>query len=110
MSKRNSKAAAAPAASTAVLTAKAERVKANAHTTAQPGIIASIMHQLTAAKTKKQPVTAQQILAALSKQFPQRTPAGMLVTVRAQLSRLPDEKDFAIAKQRDGRVVKYSAA
>lgn len=90
--------------------AVAARTKANAHTTAQPGIISSICNQLIAAKKAKQPVTAQQLLASLSKQFPTRTPAGMLVTVRAQLSRLPRERDFAITKTRDGRVVKYSAA
>lgn len=97
-------------AATAKQQAVIARTKANAQTTAQPGIISSICAQLTTAKQKKTAVTAQEILAALSKQFPTRAAAGMLVTVRAQLSRLPNEKGFEINKTRDGRVVKYSAA
>lgn len=76
----------------------------------QPGVIKSIMDVLTNAKKAKKPVTAQDILAQLSKQFPDREAAGMMITVRAQLSRLPAEKKFDIAKKRDGRVVTYQAA
>lgn len=76
----------------------------------QPGIIASIQEVLTKAKQAKKPVTARDILAKLEQKFPDRKPEGMLVTVRAQLSRLPEEKKFAITKKRDGRVTTYIAA
>lgn len=82
----------------------------NAEKTAQPGIIASIMDELVLAKKKNSPVTTTEILAKLKKQYPDREEVGMLVTVRAQLSRLPNEKGFAIDKTRDGRNVRYQAA
>lgn len=89
---------------------KAAHSKAAAHSTAQPGIIASIMQQLIAARKAKSPVTAAQLLDTLCKQFPQRERSGMLITVRAQLSRLPNERDFAISKTRDGKFVRYAAS
>jgi hypothetical protein len=88
---------------------QAVTAKANATTTAQPGIIASIITQLTEAKAKKKPVTVAGILDTLQKQFPDRKREGMQITVRAQLSRLPDERDFAISKKREGRHVTYMA-
>jgi hypothetical protein len=92
------------------LNAAAANSKSNAQKTAQPGIIASIMQQLTAAKTSKKAVTVNDILNTLHKQFPTRYVQGMHVTVRAQLSRLPNERDFAITKVRKGRTVYYSAS
>lgn len=90
--------------------AQAAHSKAAAHSTAQPGVIASIMQQLVAARKAKAPVTAAQILDVLCKQFAQRERSGMLITVRAQLSRLPRERDFAISKTRDGKFVRYAAS
>lgn len=84
--------------------------KATAVVGTQPGVIKSIMECLTNAKAKKQRVTAAQIVEQLTKQFPEREASGMLITVRAQLSRLPSEKKFEISKVRDGRVVTYQAA
>lgn len=86
--------------------AKAEVVKS----TAQPGVIKLIMDTLTDAKKHKKGVTAGDILAKLTKAFPERQATGMMITVRAQLSRLPKERDFDIVKERDGQVVRYRAA
>jgi hypothetical protein len=106
---RNAKAKSAPKANQKASVA-ASQSKANAKKTAQPGIISSIMSCLTEAKASKKFLTAGEIHQKLVKQFPDREATGMMVTVRAQLSRLPNEKDFAITKKRDGRVVTYSAA
>jgi hypothetical protein len=104
--------------STATATAQkkaAAASKANAKKTAQPGIIAFIMETLIAAREQKKPVTANDILTRCAKKFPSRTAAGMSVTVRAQLSRLPYERKFDIVKQRgiegalDNRTVYYAA-
>lgn len=90
---------------------KAKAKKASKHVVAtQPGVIKSIMDLLTKAKQSKKPITASGILEQLTKQFPDRKAEGMMVTVRAQLSRLPSEKEFAISKKRDGRVTLYAAA
>ena len=89
---------------------KAKSSKKTAVVGTQPGVIKSIMECLTNAKAKKQRVTAAQIVEQLAKQFPDREASGMLITVRAQLSRLPSEKKFEISKMRDGRVVTYQAA
>lgn len=84
--------------------------KANASSTAQPGIIASIINCLTEAKAAKTMLTVEEIVAKLTKLFPERNPTGMTTTVRAQLSRLPHEKEFQIRSLRDGRRVRYVAA
>jgi hypothetical protein len=102
--------AAATAVTTTSAEAKAKVSKANADTTAQPGVISTIMTLLTKAKASKKPVTSGELLDSLAKAFPDRKREGMIITVRAQLSRLPNEKDFAITKVRDGRVVRYAAA
>lgn len=85
-------------------------VKENATKTAQPGIIAGIINCLSDCKKAKAMMTVEEIVAVLHKQFPDRPIAGMTTTVRAQLSRLPKEKDFAIKSKRDGRRVRYMAA
>jgi hypothetical protein len=108
--KSNAKAKAAAPKTNQKASVAASTSKANAKKTAQPGIIASIMQCLTDAKSAKKPLTAGEIHQKLTKLFPDREATGMMVTVRAQLSRLPNEKDFAITKKRDGRVVTYSAA
>jgi hypothetical protein len=90
--------------------AAAAKSKTNAAKTAQPGIIATIMETLVKAKEKKGVVTVNDILDTLVKNFPSRDRASMAITVRAQLSRLPREKDFDIKKVRDGRTVSYAAA
>lgn len=90
--------------------AKVLATQANAEKTAQPGIIAHLMGALVTAKEKKVMMTVDEIVQQLVKKFPDREATGMQTTVRAQLSRLPKEKDFAINKQRDGRVVRYAAA
>ncbi len=82
----------------------------NAESTAQPGIISSIMTCLIEAKEKGTPLLAQEILERLVAQFPDRAPEGMMVTIRAQLSRLPTQKKFAISKIRDGKNMRYAAA
>lgn len=83
---------------------------ANAETTAQPGIISNIMTILIDAKEAGTPMTTHEILEKLVKAFPDRPAAGMMVTVRAQLSRLPEQKKFKISKIRDGRNMRYAAA
>lgn len=85
-------------------------VRKNADKTAQPGIIASIIEALDAAKKTKSMLTVDEIVEKLHKQFPNRPITGMATTVRAQLSRLPSEKEFKIKKLRDGRHVRYAAA
>lgn len=82
----------------------------NAESTAQPGIISTIMTALIDAKTANSPLTTAEILAHLVKQFPERPSEGMLTTVRAQLSRLPVQKKFKITKIRDGKNMRYAAA
>jgi hypothetical protein len=83
---------------------------ANAQRNAQPGIIATIMQILLKAKDTKKPATVNEILDMLAKKFPDRPREHMAVTVRAQLHRLPDQKDFPIEKIRDGREMRYAAA
>jgi hypothetical protein len=100
-------------AAPAKLNATQSKVTASSHnatSTAQPGIIATIMQILLNAKQTKKPVSAAQIIAQLSKQFPQRAVSGMGITVRAQLSRLPREKQFAIVRDKSANVTTYSAA
>jgi hypothetical protein len=96
--------------STKAAEAVAANSKQNAETTAQPGIIAEIVTTLKKAKENGKPVTSKQILDHLAKKFPDREASGMMITVRAQLSRLPREKDLKIKKHREGRVVTYAAA
>ena len=91
-------------------TQAAETSKANAEQTAQPGVIATIISCLESAKKHKKLVTSGEILDVLCKTFPQRKREGMIITVRAQLSRIPEEKGIKITKVRDGRVVRYAAA
>lgn len=73
------------------------------------GVIAQIMVVLSDAKSNGTPVSADEILDKLCDTFPDRARAGMLVTVRAQLSRLPKEKNFQIKKSREGGAMKYVA-
>lgn len=87
----------------------ADASKANAKRTAQPGIISSIMHMLCDARDKQKPTTTAAMLASLSKKFADREVGGLQTTLRAQLSRLPHERKFGIAKQRDGVTVYYAA-
>ena len=91
-------------------TATALRAQANADKTAQPGVIAAICTTLSDAKKSKDMLTVTMIVAKLSKIFPDRPEAGMTTTVRAQLSRLPREREFMITKTRDGREMRYAAA
>src|SRR4051812_29762404 len=70
--------------------------------TTRPGVISDIMGELTKAKEKGTMVSTEQILSALARKHKDRDERGMLVTVRAQLSRLPREKGFDIDKARDG--------
>jgi hypothetical protein len=100
MSKKQSKSAAAAAP-------KGKDKKA----AKKPGVIATLMSLLTAAKKTNKPRTAQELTDALAKAFPDREASGMAVTVRAQLSRLPSEKDFDIVKLRgeDDAKVRYMA-
>lgn len=82
---------------------------ANAERTAQPGIIATIMSLLCDARDNKKPTTTAEMLAALTAKFARPT-AGLQTTLRAQLSRLPNERKFGIDKKRDTGVVVYYAA
>lgn len=82
----------------------------NAETTAQPGIIADIMSILSEAKAQETMLTANGIGDKLAEKYPERKLSGMMVTVRAQLSRLPRERNFPIHKLRDGHVKRYAAA
>lgn len=82
----------------------------NAESTAQPGIISTIMTTLIDAKAANTPLTTDEILHHLVQSFPERPAAGMMVTIRAQLSRLPVQKKFAITKIRDGKKMRYAAA
>jgi hypothetical protein len=86
------------------------QAKKNAEKSAQPGIISDIMTFLTQAQQHQKPLTVEELLAKLSAKHPKRDVAGMQTTVRAQLSRLPREKEFGIEKLRDGRNVRYMAA
>lgn len=90
--------------------ATAIAAKANADKTAQPGVISGIITVLGTAKTQKKMLTVAEITQELVKMFPERPEAGMTTTVRAQLSRLPRERDFVITKTRDGREMRYAAA
>lgn len=82
----------------------------NAQRNAQPGIIAAIMQSLVKAKESKAPRSVDEILNDLVKRFPDRERGKMAITVRAQLHRLPFQKNFAIEKVRDGRCMRYAAA
>lgn len=100
---------------TAVKAADAKRStannsKANAQRTAQPGIIAALMHTLCDVRDAKRTITAAELLAKLSKQFASRPVGGLQTTMRAQLSRLPSERNFGIVKTRDGVYTQYAAA
>jgi hypothetical protein len=74
------------------------------------GVIHSIQKELLKARDKGKMITTEDILTKLVQQHPKRDEEGMLITVRAQLSRLPKEKHFGIVKEREGRVVRYQAA
>lgn len=84
--------------------------KANATKTAQPGIISAIMFMLCEARDKKAPITVNGMLDKLEAKF-ERPRNGLQTTVRAQLSRLPNERKFGVVKQRiaDSIFVGYSA-
>ncbi|HEX4154751.1 MAG TPA: DNA sulfur modification protein DndB [Acidobacteriaceae bacterium] len=76
----------------------------------QVGIIDSIVKVLEQAKAENSPKTVDEILTFLKKSFPARDPNGMLLTIRAQLSRLPTEKGFQILSSQEGRYKRYWAA
>lgn len=76
----------------------------------RPGVISAIQDILEAARDKGKPLTVEQILSKLTRKFPDRDESGMEITVRAQLSRLPKEKKFAIDKTREDRYTRYAAA
>lgn len=92
--------------------ATAEQSKLDANRTAQPGIISAIMHMLCDARDNKKPTTSAVMLDSLHKKFATRAVGGLQTTLRAQLSRLPHERNFGIVKARaeSGVVVYYSAA
>lgn len=94
----------------ASITAGQRRARQKRHIVTRPGVIAEIQHILEVARDKEKPLTTEQILTRLSKKFPDRDIQGMEVTVRAQLSRLPREKQFPIDKEREGRLIRYAAA
>lgn len=83
---------------------------ASAERTAQPGIIATIMHLLCDARDAKRTTTSNEMLAELHKRFSGRAVGGLQTTLRAQLSRLPNERNFGISKTRDSGVVMHYAA
>jgi hypothetical protein len=89
---------------------KVQQSKANAAQTAQPGVIGSIIALLVDAKHKSTHYTFAYMHEQLQAQHPSRRASGLAITLRAQLSRLPVEKDVLISKQRDGRITKYAAA
>jgi hypothetical protein len=76
----------------------------------RPGIISFIIGLLQTASERGHALTVEQILTKLARKFPDRDVAGMEVTVRAQLSRIPQERGIDIHKERDGRVMRYMAA
>lgn len=98
------------ATATAAQRKTAATSKANANKTAQPGIIAAIMSMLCDARDAKKPITVNGMLDKLETKFA-RPRSGMQVTVRAQLSRLPNERKFGIVKVRiaDSIFVGYTA-
>jgi hypothetical protein len=73
------------------------------------GVIASIIALLNDAKRDGTYLSQEEIVRALAAKFPDRDASGMEITVRAQLSRLPRERGFPIAKIKMGRSVKYAA-
>jgi hypothetical protein len=76
----------------------------------RPGVISEIQSILTKARDKGKMLTVEQILSQLARKFPERDEAGMEITVRAQLSRLPKERKFGIHKERNDRYTTYAAA
>ena len=62
--------------------AEKERLKAEAKANKPPGIIASILEFVKASKT---PISQESIHVALVDRFPDKDPAGMMKTVKAQL-------------------------
>lgn len=77
----------------------------------KPGVIATIIAILTEAKRQKNPLTKDEIVGVLAKQFPEREPDGMRRTVQIQLSRLPSVKNFGIKKvKEEGDYTRYLAA
>jgi hypothetical protein len=92
------------------LTAGQKRARASREVIRRPGVITEIENILRKAGEQGRMVTTEQILTKLAKKFPDRDIAGMEVTVRAQLSRLPRERGLEITKERDGRLVRYAAA
>lgn len=79
---------------------KAEKAKSsNAPTGKKPGVIATIVECL-----EKKPCTHEQILAVLTKKFPDRNPDQMAATIKVQVpSRLRKDKGLKIDRDDKGR-------
>jgi|GEM_PF-5982387 len=88
---------------------KPTKIKNKAIQTSKPGVINSIMEILNQGKELEIGFSANEILEKLVKQYPDRKREGMKVTVNAQLSRLPKEKQFPITKIRQDGHVTYRA-
>ena len=69
---------------------------------AKQGVIATIIESLTKA-TKTKPVTKDQILAKLVKQFPDRSPDAMKTTINCQVPRrLQNDKELKVLQNDNG--------
>lgn len=110
-SNKTSKKTVSASASTAKLRATASNSKENAFHSAQPGIIAAIMHALIEARESGVGLRKEELLGILAEKFPTRPITGMSVTVSAQLSRLPFQRNFPIDKVRESgmKYTLYSA-
>lgn len=75
----------------------------------KPGIINEIV-TLLKSSVDEGGRTVDEMVESLRKQFPERDADSMEITIRCQLGRLPKERGINIVKQREGRIVRYSAA
>lgn len=66
-----------------------------------PGIIRHLINVLEGAGQRGDFLTIEELLMALSRKFPERDPEGMLVTIRAQLSRMPTQRGIPVLKRKD---------